>query len=80
MISKRQTMLQIAIDNKPVEHYFKTPENIKSFLESAVSLDLLTILQEIKSDKLHQKSLSDIKDNKLTFFDDSQSLLKELNA
>ncbi len=38
-------MLQIAIDNKPVEHYFKTPESIKSFLESAVSLDLLTILE-----------------------------------
>ena len=73
-------MLQIAIDNKPVEHYFKTSESIKSFLESAVSLDLLTILREIKSDKLHQKSLSDIHENKITFFNESESLLKELNA
>ena len=77
---KRHPMLQIAIDNKPIEHYFKTPESIKSFLESAVSLDLLTILREIKSDKLHQKSLSDIHENKLTFFNESESLLKELNA
>lgn len=73
-------MLQIAIDSKPIEHYFKTSEGVKSFLESAVNLDLLTILKEINTDKLHQKSLSDIKNNKIMFYDESESLLKELNA
>ena len=39
-------MLQIAINNQPVEQYFKTPDVIKSFLESAVNLDLLTMIKE----------------------------------
>jgi len=77
---KRYKMLQIAINNQPVEQYFKTPDVIKSFLESAVNLDLLTMIKEINNDKLHQKSLNDIKNENTVFYTDSKSLIKELNA
>ena len=60
-------MIQIAINDQPVEQYFKTSENIKDFLENAVSLDLMSILNDIKSDKLHQKSLTDIKNKAVRF-------------
>jgi hypothetical protein len=72
-------MIQIAINNQPVEQYFKTSENINDFLESAASLDLLSILSDIKADELHQKSLSDIKNKKIAFHDDAKSLVKALN-
>ena len=72
-------MIRIAINDQPVEQYFKTSENIKDFLENAVSLDLMSILSDIKSDKLHQKSLSDIKNKAVTFHSDTNILIKSLN-
>lgn len=72
-------MIQVAINNQPVEQYFKTPENIRDFLENAASLDLLSILGDIKADELHQKSLNDIKNKKIAFYDDAKSLVKALN-
>lgn len=72
-------MIQIAINDQPVEQYFKTSENIKNFLENAASLDLMSILNDIKSDKLHQKSLSDIKNKAVKFHSDTNSLIKSLN-
>jgi hypothetical protein len=72
-------MIEIAINNPPVENYFKTPESINSFLENAFQLDLLSMVDEIKNDQLHQKSLNDIKGNNLAFYTDSKSLIKALN-
>lgn len=72
-------MMQVVINNQPVERYFKTPENIRDFLENAASLDLLSILSDIKADKLHQKSLNDIKNKKIAFYDDAKSIVKALN-
>ncbi len=72
-------MIQIAINDQPVEQYFKTSENIRDFLENAVSLDLMSILNDIKSDKLHQKSLTDIKNKAVRFHGDTNSLIKALN-
>ncbi len=72
-------MIQLAINNQPVESYFKNSEAIKDFLENAVSLDLMSILNEIKSDKLHQKTLSDIKNKAVNFHGDANSLIKALN-
>lgn len=72
-------MIQIAINDQPVEQYFKTSENIRDFLENAVSLDLMSILNDIKSDKLHQKSLTDIKNKAVRFHGDTNGLIKALN-
>ncbi len=72
-------MIQLAINDQPVEQYFKTSENIRDFLENAVSLDLMSILSDIKSDKLHQKSLTDIKNKAVRFHSDTNSLIKSLN-
>lgn len=71
-------MLQIAIDNPPIESYFKTQEVVKSFLENAAMLDLLGIVDEIKNDELHQKSLRDIKDKNITFYENSKTLIEAL--
>ncbi|MDD3816567.1 MAG: hypothetical protein PHI89_00595 [Thiovulaceae bacterium] len=73
-------MLQVIINNQPTEQYFKTPDAIKAFLESAADLDLLSIIKDIHADKLHQQSLEDIKKNNLKFHNDTKSLLDDLNA
>lgn len=73
-------MLQVAINSQPIEQYFKTPDAIKSFLESAVNLDLLTIIKDLNNDKLHQKSLNDITNKSLKFYKDKKSIIEDLNA
>jgi len=73
-------MLQVAIDNQSIEEYFKVPEALEKFLEKAVNLDLMSIVDELQNDKLHQKSLNDIQDDNITFYQDSQSLIDDLNA
>lgn len=79
-MQKGERMLQVAINNQPIEQYFKTPDAIKSFLESAVNLDLLTIIRELNNDKLHQKSLDDITNKNLKFYKDKKSIIEDLNA
>ncbi|MFK5976639.1 MAG: hypothetical protein QM493_09045 [Sulfurovum sp.] len=73
-------MLQLSINNHAIEKYFKAPNSIELFLEKAVNMDLMNIIQEIGNDKLHQKSLEDIKNDDLIFYQDRQKLIDALNA
>jgi len=73
-------MLELSINNHAVEEYFKAPNSIEVFLEKAVNMDLMNIIQEIANDKIHQKSLEDIKNNNLIFHKDSKNLIDALNA
>ncbi|MDQ7046177.1 MAG: hypothetical protein Q9M39_00510 [Sulfurovum sp.] len=73
-------MLELSINNHLVEEYFKAPNSIETFLEKAVNMDLMNIIQEIGDDKLHQKSLKDIQNNNLIFYQDTQDLIDTLNA
>jgi len=73
-------MLQIEIDNRSIEEYFKAPQAIEKFLQKAVTLDLLAIIESIQDDKLKQKSLDDIQNDNLPFYQDSKHLIDALNA
>ena len=73
-------MLQIEINNSSIEEYFKAPHAIENFLQKAVKLDLLAVVESMQNDKLHQKSLRDIQDDKLSFYRDSKELIDALNA
>ncbi|RLA68625.1 MAG: hypothetical protein DRG30_11015 [Epsilonproteobacteria bacterium] len=73
-------MLQIEISNSSIEEYFKAPKTIENFLQKAVSLDLLAIVDSIENDKLHQKSLNDIEEDKLHFYNDSKKLIDAINT
>ncbi|MEA2027358.1 MAG: hypothetical protein U9N49_00065 [Campylobacterota bacterium] len=73
-------MLQLEIDNHSIEEYFKAPQAIEQFLQKAVKLDLLSVIESIQDDKLHQKSLDDIQNDNLNFYQDSKKLIDSLNA
>lgn len=73
-------MINVALNNPKIENYFKTAEPINSFLEEATKLDLLSILDGIHSDELHQKTISDIKSSNVQFYDKADELIKALNA
>jgi len=73
-------MLELSINNHLVEEYFKAPNSIETFLEKAVNMDLMNIIQEIGDDKLHQKTLKNIENDNLTFYKNTEDLIDNLNA
>lgn len=73
-------MMQVAIESESVKRCFKTEDNIRAFLEEAASLELPSILEEIRSDLLHQRSLESVRKGEVVLYENGKSLIQSLNG